>query len=65
MIDKRQGKFSIYFLIACGRIAQLWTASSTLSAFIVIDFHTHHSRTYGSFLMGAQTTSETHNEHLC
>ena len=39
--------------------------SSSLSAFLLMDFHTHNFYTYAYFFIVAQTTSWTHREHLC
>ena len=39
-------------------------SSSSLTAFLMVDFHTHGFHTYDCFLIGALTTSGTHREHL-
>ena len=39
--------------------------SSSTSAFLLVDFHTHHFCKYDRFLIGAQRVSGTQGEHLC
>ena len=54
---------SLWFPSCC----YLWFFSpiSSLSAFLLIDFQTHHFCTFGSFLFRAWTTSGIQIEYLC